>query len=285
MAKNQKRSFLLYESQRGLIALLGEPERAALLTAIYDYAVTGTYSPLPTAAAEVAFTAIRTQLDLDAARYDEVCSVRRTSANARWEKEKEGEKEEKPPKKSPKKKKAEEKIREKPDAEDANACKCTYDEDDDVDEDVDEDEDENEDENDGDPHTVAAKGGNGAREVCDFERFYAAYPRKGKRGEAQRIWRRKIKKTGDAEQVMTALQQALRCDYRFTEAGGAYVPFPSSWLLNDEPWRSDYTPQSRTCTEGAKAKASSSFETDEFFEAALRRSYAPKGGQNAEKTP
>lgn len=86
MARERKKSFLLYESQRGLVELLGEAERAALLTAIYDYVASGSYSPLPTLAADVAFTAIRTQLDIDADRYREICELRRGAANARWEK-------------------------------------------------------------------------------------------------------------------------------------------------------------------------------------------------------
>ena len=96
---------------------------------------------------------------------------------------------------------------------------------------------------------------------------------------------RQIKKKGLAERVMQALRSAVECDYRFTEAGGAFIPFPSSWLQNDEPWRSDYAPQLRACNEKSKEPPSSSFETDEFFAAALRRSYAPKGDPHAEKTP
>ncbi len=144
MAKEKRKSFLLYESQRGLVGLLGEGERAALLTAIYDYVATGAYEPLPTAAAEVAFTAIRMQLDMDAARYDAICTVRRTSASARWEKEKEGKKEENPLPGTPKKQKAASKARQNGKAKDANACKCTYDDDDDKDDDVDEDDDDDE---------------------------------------------------------------------------------------------------------------------------------------------
>ncbi len=144
MAKNQKKSFLLYESQKSLITLLGEAERAALLTAIYDYAVTGEYRALPTAASEVAFAAIRMQLDMDAERYDEICTVRRASASIRWEKEKKGEKDEKPLPSTPKKKKAAPKAKPKVNAKNANACKCTYDEDEDEDDDVDGDGDDDE---------------------------------------------------------------------------------------------------------------------------------------------
>lgn len=144
MAKEKRRSFLLYESQRGLVNLLGEAERAALLTAIYDYAATGEYAALPTAAAEVAFTAIRMQLDIDAERYDAICTVRRTSASARWEKGKKEEKDEKPLPSAPKKKKAASKAKPKTNAKDANACKCTYDEDEDEDDDVAVDDDDDE---------------------------------------------------------------------------------------------------------------------------------------------
>ena len=75
MARERKKSFLLYESQRSLVSLLTEPERAALLMAIYDYVATGKAEKLPTVAAEIAFAAIREQLDIDAARYYGVCAA------------------------------------------------------------------------------------------------------------------------------------------------------------------------------------------------------------------
>lgn len=146
MAKEKRKSFLLYESQRGMIGLLGEAERAALLSAIYDYAVTGSYEPLPSAATEVAFAAIRMQLDLDAQRYDEICAARRSAGDTRWKKEKEEKKDEKPPLTAAQKVKVGKKSKSKSKVQNANACKCTYDddEDDDKDNDVDEDDDDDE---------------------------------------------------------------------------------------------------------------------------------------------
>ena len=123
MAKEKRKSFLLYESQRSLIGLLGEAERAALLTAIYDYVATEEHAPLPTAAAEVAFAAIKVQLDIDTERYEEICESRRAAANARWEKE---QKDEKPLPKVPEKEKGAPKTKQKRRGLSKSGCKCTY---------------------------------------------------------------------------------------------------------------------------------------------------------------
>jgi hypothetical protein len=123
LAKEKRKSFLLYESQRGLVGLLGEAERAALLSAIYDYVATGEHEPMPSAAAAVAFAAIKVQLDIDTERYEEICESRRAAANARWEKE---QKEEKPLPEAPKKEKGAPKTKPKRKESGKSGCKCTY---------------------------------------------------------------------------------------------------------------------------------------------------------------
>ena len=171
MAKERKRSFLLYETQRGLVNLLGEGERAALLTAIYDYVATGEHAPLPSVAADVAFAAIKGQLDIDAERYDEICEVRRAAANARWEKEQKDKKEEKPLPEPPKKQEGKKRSEKKAKGKSGSGCKCTYN---DTDTDTDNDTD-----NDNDNDNERRASGRGSFET---DAFFAAAVRRSYEG-------------------------------------------------------------------------------------------------------
>ena len=83
---------------------------------------------------------------------------------------------------------------------------------------------------------------------------------------------------------MKALSEAIARDFRFVEQNGAYTPFPAAWLENEAPWRVDYQPQIRRAEESKKeAVGPGSFDTDDFFAAALRRSYEGGGKRDAEK--
>ena len=119
-----------------------------------------------------------------------------------------------------------------------------------------------------------------------FEAFWGRYPRKAKRVEAKRAWNRLVAPhRGRAEAVAVALERALAEDFRFLEGGGRYIPCPARWLLEEEPWREDWSPQAvhpnppLTTSTGEEG---GSFDTDEFFERALARSYAPKPMEEGE---
>lgn len=75
MAKEAKRSFVLYYDYREHIALLTDEERGRLFMALLDYGETGEEPELE-GAALMAFSFIRSQLDRDAARYNEKCRKR-----------------------------------------------------------------------------------------------------------------------------------------------------------------------------------------------------------------
>jgi hypothetical protein len=74
----------------------------------------------------------------------------------------------------------------------------------------------------------------------DFERFWAAYPRKVDKDDALRAWR-KLKPSAElADTILTSLEKYRRCaDWQ--RGGGRYVPHPEKWLRLRR-WESDPGP-------------------------------------------
>lgn len=75
-AKETKKSFVLYCDYRQHLLLLTDEERGKLLIALLDYAETGE-EPKLEGAALMAFSFVRSQMDRDAAKYAEKCRKRR----------------------------------------------------------------------------------------------------------------------------------------------------------------------------------------------------------------
>ena len=75
MAKDDKRSFVLYYDYREHLQILTDEERGKLLMALMDYGVTGEHQKLE-GAALMAFSFITSQMDRDAERYAEKCKKR-----------------------------------------------------------------------------------------------------------------------------------------------------------------------------------------------------------------
>lgn len=75
MAKEEKRSFVLYYEYREHLQILTDEERGKLLMALLDYGATGEAQPLD-GAARMAFSFITSQMDRDAERYAEKCKKR-----------------------------------------------------------------------------------------------------------------------------------------------------------------------------------------------------------------
>ena len=276
MARERKKSFLLYESQRSLVSLLTEPERAALLMAIYDYVATGKCEKLPTVAAEIAFTAIREQLDIDAARYYGVCAA----SEEKTRKHRKSRKTPKNPLEGDEKERASG-IESAQCDEKGGSAAVAYLYDTDTEN---ENEADNDNDTDADAKEAAPSGGERESAQSAFDRFFSLYPRKANRMAAYKVWRRHVKKKGLAERIMAALRMAMAQDFRFIEQGGAYTPFPAAWLENEAPWRVDYRPQIRRVSEArGESLPQGSFNTDDFFAAALRRSYEGGGKRDAEK--
>ena len=93
-----------------------------------------------------------------------------------------------------------------------------------------------------------------------FEQFWDKYPRKVDKKGAERVFVR-IKGIADLmPDILSALEKQKRSE-QWTKDDGRFIPHPKTWL-NQERWN-DKTEIERE---------NSSFDTDEFFQAALRRS-------------
>ena len=76
----RKESFILHTSQYEAIECLSVEDKAALLDAIYQYAISGEVGSLPTGA-KIAFNFIRIRLDEDYERYQKICERNRNNGN------------------------------------------------------------------------------------------------------------------------------------------------------------------------------------------------------------
>lgn len=68
----------------------------------------------------------------------------------------------------------------------------------------------------------------------DFEKFWAAYPRKEGKGKAWESW---LKKKPPIEQVLATLEKYKRCD-QWLKDNGQFIPHPATWL-NQERWEDE----------------------------------------------
>lgn len=78
-------------------------------------------------------------------------------------------------------------------------------------------------------------------DACDemFNRFWALYPRKGKKQAARRAWDKLKPDRALCSQMSRALKAQMRSE-DWQREGGRYIPYPSSWL-NGRRWE-DETP-------------------------------------------
>lgn len=96
-----------------------------------------------------------------------------------------------------------------------------------------------------------------------FERFWHAYPRKCGKKDAEKAWKQ-LKPTPElAGDILRGLER-WRSSAQWKREGGQYIPYPATFLRG-ERWK-DSVPESHP-----RAPAGS-FDTGEFFDAALRRS-------------
>ena len=296
---NGKRtSFILYHSQREVLKYLSVEEKASLLQAIFDFEVTGECEE-PLGSAAVAFAMIREQLRRDGAAYEAMCEANSRRAKLRWaaQKGETFESEENPPEKSDAKaetapKRSKESKKEKKPA-DAGACgrmptdTDTYtdtdtDTESDTDTDTYTDTEECADSGASPSGALSRRGREVPRSAQEdiaakgeqlFWTFWNAYPRKVHLDRARQAWRALVGSSVErASAVMRALAQAMREDFRFLDG---HIPYPSNWLRNETPWRSDWAPPPNALGEGrSPPNGGGSFDTDEFFARALARSYA-----------
>lgn len=93
-----------------------------------------------------------------------------------------------------------------------------------------------------------------------FEEFWKSYPKKVGKGAAEKSWMR-IKPTKELfEKIMTALAKAKNTD-QWQRENGRFIPNPATWL-NQKRWEDEYDDD----------QIQSSFDVDEFYQAALKRS-------------
>ena len=74
-----------------------------------------------------------------------------------------------------------------------------------------------------------------------FERFYAEYPKKKNRGEAEKAWKAIKPDEGLTEKIIAAVKVA-RESSDWLKEGGQYAPYPAKWLRS-KGWEDEQTTQ------------------------------------------
>jgi hypothetical protein len=78
-----------------------------------------------------------------------------------------------------------------------------------------------------------------AAQAARFDRFWAVYPKRVSKGQAQSAWAKLNPDDALTERIIAAVQVAKDKDHRFT-GDGRYIPYPSTWL-NARGWEDDHT--------------------------------------------
>lgn len=99
-----------------------------------------------------------------------------------------------------------------------------------------------------------------------FERFWEKYPKKVKRAEAEEAWKAIAPDEALLECMLSAIT-TQKADEGWRREGGRYIPLPANWLRNRR-WEDVPVVQTEP-----QAEQSGSFDTDDFFLAALKRTY------------
>ena len=108
-----------------------------------------------------------------------------------------------------------------------------------------------------------------------FEEFWEAYPKKSGKTSSRETFRRMDIDRDRLSEILRAVERQKNWE-SWKREGGRYIPSPSTWLS-----RGQWEDEEHSVKEEASVKAepkksqskSSSFDTDDFFNAALRRSY------------
>ena len=101
---------------------------------------------------------------------------------------------------------------------------------------------------------------NGAQAL--FEEFWREYPRKVDKQGAQRAFLRIKDVEKIAPEIMAALASCKRSE-QWTKEGGQFIPHPTTWI-RQERW---------TATMDVPKDVPSSFDVDDYMQAALARTY------------
>lgn len=73
-----------------------------------------------------------------------------------------------------------------------------------------------------------------------FEAFWAAYPKKRSKGDAEKAWRKVSPSEGLRAVIMAKVREA-KASESWSSEGGKYIPYPATWL-NAKGWEDEYRP-------------------------------------------
>jgi hypothetical protein len=244
----EKKSFLLYLENFEQIQLLSMEERGQLLTAIFEYEISGATRELP-GALGMCFSFIRQRLDYNREAYDQKCVRNQENGRkgGRPKKDSAAKKQDSP---SPAQTEKTEGFSPKPKKADLDTeLDMVLDMDMDMDTELDMDMDQtpppplegaererNREKNDGGSDDVANLSTTSDR----FENFWAVYPRKAAKGAARNAWDKLQPDEGLAETIVSAVKAQSRSD-QWLRDGGQFIPFPAKYL-SDRRWE-DEQPQ------------------------------------------
>lgn len=66
-------------------------------------------------------------------------------------------------------------------------------------------------------------------QMCDFERFYSAYPRKVSKGKALEVWQELNPTAKTVEKILQAVEAQKNCE-QWQKENGRYIPYPENYL-------------------------------------------------------
>ncbi len=89
--------------------------------------------------------------------------------------------------------------------------------------------------------------GHGHGRATDFQTFWAAYPRKVGKGNAQKWWKSHKPDEALLQTMLVAIGQQRKSD-GWVKDGGQYIPHPATWL-NGKRWEDELPPPKETMTE------------------------------------
>ena len=101
-------------------------------------------------------------------------------------------------------------------------------------------------------------------ESASFESFWSAYPKKQNKQSALKEWDKLKPDLSLAERIIAAVERAKR-SADWMKEDGRFIPLPTNYL-NGKRWEDEWI-------ETELPKEGDNFETNDFFDAALRRSY------------
>lgn len=239
---DKKKSFVLHCDYRDRFLKMSMEERGELITAIFDYTVEGTPPSGLSDRADMAFDFIKAQLDRDLEKYDKRCKANRENIRKRY-------------------------SGSSTEYNGIPSYTTVTDNDNDSDS-----VNENENANDTDTDTDTDNDVRGAdarqeeaAEVCerDFMEFWREYPKHAAKAEARSAYFAEVHTSEEHSELIELLKQWKDCE-DWKKEGGRWIKKAENFIRDIFPTRDPPPVQEQ----------SSSFDTDEFFAAALRRSYA-----------